>query len=386
MTTWIKRNYPAIPILVVILGTAMADQAFSKFRIGPLFPSEICFVSWAILALHAGWHRSVRASELKKTAFTGMAGFFSWGMLLLLYDFTVRRSQMDFGAVSYSMMRVLQHAVLFVYPLLWMTAGFLTFRRSPQSVTVLGYGIMAAGTLVALVRGPHSLNIGMGPVAAVGLMVLVARSWRKHPVWLLALQSCVLGLAVLFPFARAVALGDVQRVGMAELMMLILTVPFIYNGKSHAARSLAQGAFVLGAFFGVIVATVALVTPSGGRSLTETLSRQAATSVRHGDDYPGAKIEENRPTNTILLSAYRRFWWSRAYRDWLENPVFGRGFIPEIPSYVLESAPNDGHFENIPDFTHHFVNKPLAGPHNSYLSVLARTGVIGSLLFLLFMA
>ncbi len=387
MTSWIKRNYPAIPILIAVLGTALLDQSFAKFRIGPVFPLELCWLAWALLAALAGWHRSLPLAQLKKSPFTGMGAFFVWGLLLLFYDLIVRRGEIgsEFGGV----LRVFQHALLFVYPLLWMTAGLVTYRRSAQSVRIIAFCALAACIGIALVRGPHDLNIGMGSIAAVVLMVIVARSWagskRRHKSnsrwWL----SCVVGLIVLAPFARDVAQGVVQRVLMTELVVLIVAMPFFYNGKGRAARSLAQVALVLAFFAALIVVEVAVFTDRGGLSLADSISLQAAKSLRHGDDVPGGKIEDHPANDMFLKAGYRRFWWSQAVQDWRVNPVFGRGFIPEIPSYVRAGSPNNGHFDAIPDFKNHNVDRPLVGPHNSYLSVLARTGLIGALIFIAFL-
>jgi O-antigen ligase len=67
--------------------------------------------------------------------------------------------------------------------------------------------------------------------------------------------------------------------------------------------------------------------------------------------------------------------WKTALRDWRSHPVLGIGFLPEVPSYVQPWAPNTGNYES-------FHAPPVSGPHNSYLSVLARMGLVGSGLFL----
>ncbi|MBI3543211.1 MAG: hypothetical protein HY075_08065, partial [Deltaproteobacteria bacterium] len=60
---------------------------------------------------------------------------------------------------------------------------------------------------------------------------------------------------------------------------------------------------------------------------------------------------------------------------------------PEVPSSIRPGVKNDGNFDVSADV--HFARyngKPVSGPHNSYLTVLARMGLLGAAAFAAFLA
>ena len=87
-------------------------------------------------------------------------------------------------------------------------------------------------------------------------------------------------------------------------------------------------------------------------------------SMQHGEHVPTAEDP------TPFQFRARGFMWRRAIKDWRQNPLFGIRFIPEVPSYIRSWRANTGGFPWPND-------PPTSGPHNSYLSVLARMGIIG---------
>ena len=92
-------------------------------------------------------------------------------------------------------------------------------------------------------------------------------------------------------------------------------------------------------------------------------------AMLHGEDRP----IPGRTKNFVMRT--RRFMWKMAIHDWLQRPWIGMGFVSVVPSYVTPNLTNVV-------VAKIFERPPVAGPHNSYLSVLARDGVIGSIVFI----
>ena len=90
--------------------------------------------------------------------------------------------------------------------------------------------------------------------------------------------------------------------------------------------------------------------------------------MRHGEDTPGD------PKSRIIEFRVRRYMWNSAFSQWLRSPIIGIGFLPEVPSDIQPGAPNVGGYQAV-------GTPPVSGPHNSYLSILTRMGVIGFILF-----
>jgi hypothetical protein len=105
-------------------------------------------------------------------------------------------------------------------------------------------------------------------------------------------------------------------------------------------------------------------------SLWSKIMNNAMKSLQHSEDVPDAS--NPRPFQFHM----RKFLWQTAIADWRQNRIFGIGFILEVPSYMRPGWPNIGGFVDKND-------PPVSGPHNSYLSVLARMGIIGLVLLII---
>ena len=71
----------------------------------------------------------------------------------------------------------------------------------------------------------------------------------------------------------------------------------------------------------------------------------------------------------------RLHMWTSALKSWRLHPIVGIGFVPEVPTEVSLGVKNTWGLES-------GYAPPISGPHNSFLSIVARTGIVGSLLFI----
>jgi len=76
----------------------------------------------------------------------------------------------------------------------------------------------------------------------------------------------------------------------------------------------------------------------------------------------------------------RKFMWQTAIQDGMQNPWWGVGWTPEVPSMVWPNAKNKKGALPSPE-EGDYPELPVAGPHNSYLSIFARLGFVGVGLF-----
>ena len=94
------------------------------------------------------------------------------------------------------------------------------------------------------------------------------------------------------------------------------------------------------------------------------------------DDLPGVRALQNLYAAVVSGADYhadgnaqfRLVRWNLAMQTWLKSPVFGVGFGTDIlPTWLLD-------IEELNTFNYGL-------PHNTYLTILARTGLIGFALF-----
>jgi O-antigen ligase len=349
--------------LILLAATAAAVTYFYgdfvKLRAGPLYALELAWLAWFAAAALAGrsWPIGRRGGWWKLWP---AALFFAWGLALLGADLAFRRDQISDARTA---MRFVQHALIFVYPLLWMVAGFWLAKASRRWASIAAYATLAAAAAPHL-WGRWTINHSVGPLLAVALVAaMMARRW---------LVAAALAALTFVPFWKMWADHYIQRTTLLLLLFMLVAAPWILRRKGR--RSFLQAAGAMAAALAVLVAGALVI--SATRAAVP--AQQLVAGLQHGDDSP------NHPDDFPIQGRMRRVWWKDTFEFWRTSPITGVGFIPEIPRLAEENTPNT--WENVLAHPRIRSTAPIAGPHNSYLNILARMGLVGFTLFTLLTA
>ena len=466
------------------IGTDFASRQFVKITFGPVYLLEVLLVIFVVFALLADPHISWKSYI---QALWPVFLFFLWGSVLLVVD--VSRNYA--GLTPYLWQRIAQHAILFVYPLAWMSVGVWAFDHfNSRWIHWLIVAMVVFGATI------H--NISLGPIIVIPAMLYLVRSQLTNVSilqWMYAGLALLLGLIAFYPF-WIMYTTSMQRTSLLLLLVLLLGVPWFCCPPRNISIPLKSIALSLALFLTGIVAvsvrsartsdlpnaaqsnlpsvhpqnlsprlrsvpptnvpkppsvshpapsSLPKATTSNLPSLAQpslpnappqnlpsklppvpptnvpkpagvshpapssvskattpnlpSLAQPSVTSVpshsnlpdlasirsrvlsksgllrsaiislglkslQHGEDLPDWQNPKHFQFRT------RKFMWQMAFADWQHNRLFGIGFIPEVPSYVRPGFINKGGFVDYGD-------PPVSGPHNSYLSVLARMGLVG---------
>lgn len=391
-----KRKYAiwagASVLTAALWAVCFNGEWFTKLKAGPLFALECVFLACiAAAALSGSWRGVLPGALFLKDKMLASLPFVAWGLGLLSVDLTARSDQIV------SLQRVLQHALIFVYPMMWIVIGLWLGASAPRIARGLVFGVAAINGLQQLFR--HSfLNVSLGPVPLVLLMLalnellnlpLEARRARGQGVlpgqWpLRAIIIATLAFAAFMPVWRPWWSGTMLHRSVLGMMAVVMvSVPAVLNFKDLrrglAPFLAASGIFLLGIGAGTFAGIL------GDPSSEKVAVQKFYQVMQHGEDLVFDE-KTGKPVREGPLFAFRdrAFWWSRAFAQWRSSPMVGIGFIPEVPDRLRADVKNDGIFENGPDFQGRaeMAGKPVSGPHNSYLSILARMGLVGLALFL----
>lgn len=360
------------PLLIAVFGVNHFYRDFVKIQIGPLYILEFLFLLWFVFA----WIHGTRISFYQKVSrlVWPVSLFFLWGMIRLFIELFSESE-------PYSLKETAQHCLLFVYPLLWVIAGFWISSQSKNLKTVLVL------TLVLSIL-PH-----LTAYVPIDLGFLILNKWVNVSVGaLLALFFTFWGMNLRFPPRKNAFLffvggfflflpywklwnGTMQRSNLLILMVMLTTAPLLYSQlkKEKLLRAIFVVIFsfvFLGA--GILIQAFPKAEEKG---LKTTLKTQALQTLEHGDDKP-SKADPSR-----FKFMARRHLWNSAIEDWKKAPFFGVGLIPNFPSHVNPKIPN--RVDAIPPEKQggDLPVLPLVGPHNSYLSILGRLGGVGLVFF-----
>lgn len=376
-------------LLVLSVGfTAVFTRSFVKFRFGPLYLLELVFFIGLVCFLSRA--KRIELGKIRGVALCLLA-FGVWGFLRLLLDFTV------FAAPTLvPIERTVQYAILFVYPVLWIFLGFLQNQVDDDYSNVIAGAALL--TTIPNFWGARVIHLSFGPLMVVPLVYFSAKLLTKRFSLRENLNRILLTVGLFFltfvPFWE-MWLNYMQRTNFAMLAIAIVMLPFLIRTKNYS-KQLAVSLVVL-LFAGTILggfayyyftrcevesffhrnANVIQMLRSGGAKL-----ECSSTNLRFNSFIPSSfqKGEDdsedlNAPVSIKLRS--RMFMWENTWNHWKEKPVLGRGFRIDMPSFLRENYPN------LPNSVVS-GDGPVTGSHNSYLQILARMGIIGITLFLLF--
>lgn len=365
----IRQTARALAFLLIALagmGVAHSHRSFAVLRVGPLFILDAVFLIWIPLACISGIQPLLR--HWKVLLLPGL--YFSWGMALLIADIIGSWGQTPWMQMS-------RHSILFIYPMMWLTVS-LWMVLTDRKLTWLTLGAIFLITLEKTVQLEIVTNISIGPLVALPFLFLLTHIARlqseSKPVprryWV---GFLALGLFTYYPFWE-MWFHSMQRTILLILVMLSFGVPYLLCVHEKWNRRIAFKS----SFAAITILLSGFMIGSVGRAIHiedrpwESFKHNFYSSMQHGEDVP----DKNDPKSQPFQARYRKFSWLQAIADWKRRPILGIGFIPSVPSYVLPTRRNTGGFEAPGD-------PPVNGPHNSYLNVLARMGVIGLLLLLM---
>lgn len=356
--TTVARWIAFLFLWLACAGTVYASRAFAILKIGPFYILDALFLvgfAFAAISLEST-QKNLRTWKPLRWA----AAFFAWGVLHLAIDFSIRRNLL----VGTELKRVLQHTLISVYPLLWMSAGLWLGLQSKKWVFFL-FACVCAISAIPNLFGQNVVNLAAGPLPVVAAVVLIdqalqSKSWKK---WALAFLVTTISF---LPF-WLMAVTYMQRTSFLLVAVTLLAGPFLLH---YWRRTLRRAVLTVAAAFGFFL--VGLYVFYNSQDLVHYFTSKAPinplVAMQHGEDLPVTPSEA--PGLFGIRARFRIFCWQTAIEDWKANPVFGIGMIPEVPSQIVPGRKNDGGFE-------YQGAPPVVGPHNSYLTVLARTGLIG---------
>lgn len=371
MNAHFLRHLPVIPLLVALLGAGVLYSSFDRIRLGPFYILEWIFATWLIVTAATGtWRDAIAGWNWRPWRDVRAGAFFFalWCGLVAVSDLCFRRDEIA------SFERFAQHCLLFVYPLMWTLAGAWLARQPLRPLAIATCVLVVLNGVIPIVRHMSWINMSTGALCSLLPVYFASRACEqasgRHRYLAVVLAAA---MPVFWPFWREWRAADIQRVTLGLYLFMLGAGPFVMNWH-RKVRALAQSAMLLGLFAGGIVAVS--IAGSSGAPAAESLRSSFYGALQHGEDFkydrggfkvPGASFGFND----------RRFWWRTSYEDWLKNPLTGIGFGPEVPSYVRAGVRNDGIFAGAPDMQSYLPKKPISGPHNSYLTILVRTGPLG---------
>lgn len=362
-------------LFFAVTGVTWAYKSFTHFQILGLYSLEWIWLGWLAAALAAAFSgegvREFFRGLLTFRLFQVAALFASWGVVLLIYDLFSTRFEV------FPVVRVLQHALIVVYPALWITAGYWFWKASRKAVFLAGITVLVLNTLKALIS-LGDINMSVGLLGALALVSVFDQVLRKPSLKLIA-SSLLLSIAVGFPICRMFYNEElVQRVSLLMVFLMLGLGPVVLCARRELLRGIFEGLALSGALAtGISLCTLYSQKPLFGHTLSDKL----ASSLKHGEDYDYVPFSQQQIEGKPLKFKDRSFWWAQAIRDWKAAPVTGIGFGPEVPSWIRPETKNDGVFLRADDLVENFSGKPISGPHNSYLTILVRTGLVGLGLF-----
>lgn len=346
-------------LCTVLVGYAVLGKGFAYLGLSPLFIGEIALLTGAVVFLRTGLLFAV----LTTTPSLLLALLMAWALLrtipfVAVHGMDALRDSVIimYGGFAYVVAAVLLQDSRRLEVLLDLYGRFLRIYV-PIIPFLFGLSLYfkdwlpnVPGTDVPIIQlGPAEV-----PVHLTGAAVFaIAGFYRPSALWLVAMLA-------------AVAMGSaLTRGGMLAFIIPVFLAALVSVRLSRVLAIIAVGAAVFAAAY---AAEKVFMEPSAPE---ETLERQLTPSqllanaqslLGHSDP----KLEGSR--------RWRLEWWDLILRDtWRDGPHYwnGRGF-------GLNLAVADG-------FSAGRETSPLRSPHNAHMTILARTGVPGLVVWLLFL-
>jgi hypothetical protein len=355
-TGWADRY--GVTLALALAAYAIAGKGFAYLGMPPLYVTELLLVLGLLAMLQTG---CILASALSLPAL----------VLLVLMTLTVLRT---FPYVPTYGFDALRDSVLILYAFFAFVVATLLLQRPERLAGVLGF--LRHFTSIYVFAGPAAYLVGvfglLPTMPGTGVPILSIRAGElgvhlsacailalvglrtAQPLWL---ASLLLGVMVVASQSRGGLL--------AILIPVAFTLPFTPVWR-HAVLVGLAGALVLGIGYAADVQMPALPGPDGKAASRQFGARQIVDNA-----LSLVVPSDNRQLDDT--KAFRTMWWKHIWDYTVGGRYFwiGKGFGVNL-------AVDDGFVGDARD------GPPLRSPHNSHMNILARTGVPGFLLWVLF--
>lgn len=349
--------------MLLLAGLAMGGKGTAYIGVAPIFISEVVLFCGCVLLLFQ--HRW-RELLLMPTVVFILAFIVLGAARTLPYLGTYRFDALRDGVLyGYGMMALVIAGILISRPelLAWVLRKYRGFARVFLLVMpvfwIAGQVLKDAmpvwpntSDVPIIDLSPGDAPVHLGGVVAFAIVGLFRPEFMRLPKQLLGV------LWPLMTLVLAAIAGAVSRGGLVSFL-LACSAGFTMRPKSHWARNLLLAV-------AVVLPIVVLIDPQvpmPGRS-REFSVRQLVLNVTSivGSDEEG-DLDETK--------AWRLRWWGKIVDYTLYGEYFWQG-----KGFGVNLANSDG-------FQVEFDNTPLRSPHNGHLTVLARMGVPGLVLWIM---
>ena len=343
-----------LALCCVLLGYALLGKGFAYFGYRPIFVSELIFIAGLLVFLRSGCLVALFASApclllaatmgwtLSRTLpFVGIYGFDALrdcvilmygGFAFIVAALLVEDYRRIDTIVRYyrTFLNIYVPAISFLFPL-----GFYFQDYIPN----------VPGTSVSLIW----ISAGEVAVHLAGAAVFTLAGFRRAtPIWIACLFSAVVMVSAV---SRAALLAFVVPVMLTAVAL----------GKGRLLVTLGATGLILLATSYVIETSATSHEEARVSTERRVSSVQVVENVASIVGQGGAQTEDTKE--------WREKWWRIVVDNTLHGPYFwtGRGFGVNL-------AVEDG-------FASPYAERPLRSPHNAHMTILARAGVPGLILW-----
>ncbi len=337
----------------------------------PLYVGEFALatmLTWVALR-----RRDQALTKLKSGFGLALCLFLGFGLLRLLISLFIEKP--DTGVVQ-----ILRDSAL-VYQAAWVIVGVSLTRLEIKRL------ILAALLGAVAAQGEHWIHFLIKGQAIDSIFPELSSPPGSEVV------SPLIGLAfalispffasVLYAFSGLTLLGifTVYLKRSWLLAAFLFAAPLQFLGGADApvggvrrilAARLVPSLLALALGLGVAVGAEVIVLKRLGKdpSILPSMWSRTYTDLQgwafHHESGP-IKDRNGEATQSYTYMRWRKHLWAQAWEGFVSSPWFGKGFGPHVVTTVFNGYPaiQDGRW--------------ISGPHNSYLTVLFRGGILGSL-------
>jgi hypothetical protein len=391
-------------LVVLLIGYIILNKGFAYIGIGKLYISEIGIALGILTAVILWFRRELFWKRLKQPSVILLLTFMAWGFArtlpyLRIDGINAIRDAMLWGYGIYGLLiclvlprnyveqfiKIYNRAIPFI--LVWLPIAFILYWYAGVQLSLFG----APVPLLALKTGDVCVHLG---AIAAFLLLRLDKSDRPYSNWMRT------GMWILW-WISWVLYGTSTRAGMFSSLIGMAAVVFV-RPKSDWIRPLVSGAVVIGflivsglnihvpdttrnvsiSFYQIRINFLSLSgiggdeisiqpqpTPTGQPSTTVPTPNPGVVNPTPN---PGIVNPTPNPDLRIGTMLWRFDWWKKIVDYTFKGPYFWTG-----KGYGINLADDDG-FQVMPDHS-------LRSPHNAFMTVLARSGVPGLVLWLAFL-
>lgn len=343
----------------LLIGYVFLDRGFAYFGVGSIYVGEIVLALTIMITLITGANLQVLWSPAGYT----LLAFFLWSMCILIFN------------TSGTWINALRDSVIWGYGLYAIFVAALVSRPHVVETSLNWYArwmpwFAAWAAPILILQWPLSTVLPRLPGADVNLITLKAGDTSVHLAG--ALTFLMLGLHRTFPsqsgrwssfkeslcysglLLGVITAGSRNRGGLLSVLLAVVII-MIFRPNNRLIRLGLVAAIVAS----ILVAFDVSIPTGGGREISVNQILENVLSV----------AGQSGPKNLTETAEWRLEWWTAIARDTIfgEHFWYGNGFGNSLAAqYGFADATGN------------------RSPHNGHLTILARAGVPGFFLWVLF--